>query len=400
MKNWLWIVSPALVPLPWIVLRFTGAELTPLWVALLSGLAIVGAAFLLGWACEVAEMDISRALALSFLALVAILPEYAVDLYFAWRAGTDPSYTPFATANMTGANRLLIGLGWSLLVFINFFKRGKHAIELEESRSLEITFLLLATLYSFIIPLKGTLSLLDTVVLVALFVFYIISASRAKFSEPEIVGPAECLANLVPPVRRTATVAMFLYSAFSILISAEPFAESLIATGRQFGIEEFILVQWLAPLASESPEIIVATLFVLRGNPNSGIGTLVSSKVNQWTLLVGMLPLAYCLAAGRVTSMSLDGRQVEEILLTSAQSAFAIAVLANLRISLLEAAALFLLFITQLFFPDPRVRYFYSAFYLLVTLLILLARKKEQMRHVLHLFSLALKEVRSPAEKA
>jgi len=132
-------------------------------------------------------------------------------------------------------------------------------------------------------------------------------------------------------------------------------------------VEEFLLVQWLAPLASESPEFIVAILFTLRGNPGASMGTLISSKVNQWTLLVGMLPLAYSASAGRIGAMVLDGRQVEEILLTAAQSLFALAILANFTFSILEASLLFILFATQLFFTAPEVRYGYSAAYFFLT---------------------------------
>jgi cation:H+ antiporter len=51
------------------------------------GLAVVGAAFVLSWAAELAALEISAGLAISVLALVAVLPEYAVDFVFAWRGG-------------------------------------------------------------------------------------------------------------------------------------------------------------------------------------------------------------------------------------------------------------------------------------------------------------------------
>ena len=57
--------------------------------ALLFGLAIVGAAFLLSWAAEVAQLDISAGLAIAVLALIAVLPEYAVDFVFAWQGGAS-----------------------------------------------------------------------------------------------------------------------------------------------------------------------------------------------------------------------------------------------------------------------------------------------------------------------
>ena len=43
--------------LPGLGLRFLHPDISPLLVALLSGLAILGASFLLTWACEVAQMD-------------------------------------------------------------------------------------------------------------------------------------------------------------------------------------------------------------------------------------------------------------------------------------------------------------------------------------------------------
>ena len=101
------------------LIAFTGEpELQPVVGALIFGIGIVGAAFLLAWAAEVAELDISQALALAFVAFVAVLPEYAVDIYLAWQAGADPGseYAFYAAANMTGGNRLLVGLGWSVVV--------------------------------------------------------------------------------------------------------------------------------------------------------------------------------------------------------------------------------------------------------------------------------------------
>jgi len=56
----------------------------------LAGLAIMSAAFLLLWACDAAQADISQALALAAVALISVLPEYAVDMYFTWQAGQHP----------------------------------------------------------------------------------------------------------------------------------------------------------------------------------------------------------------------------------------------------------------------------------------------------------------------
>ncbi len=361
------LIAAILLPLQWISIRLFDVHLPPQWEVVGAGLAIFGAAFLLSWAAEVAQVDIPQALALAFLALVAVLPEYAVDIYFAWSAGKDPTYIAYATANMTGANRLLIGVGWASVVVTFWFKTRHRQVVLDRSRYIELLHLVLATAYSLIIPLKGTLSALDSFILVAIFVSYMISASKAQVVEPELDGGVgELLMQLQPNLRRLATIAMFVYAGLGIFLAAEPFAEGLLATGRTFAIEEFLLVQWLAPLASESPEFIVAIVFALRGNPGASMGTLLSSKVNQWTLLIGTLPLAYNLSAGHLGAMHLDARQTEEIFLTAAQSLFAIAVLANLSFSLAEAGLIFVLFATQLFFTDPISRHLYAIGYIVL----------------------------------
>lgn len=377
MTRWLPIVLATLITLPALVLRGGAVHIVPGNEAFLFGVAILGAAFLLTWAAEVAQVDISQGLALAFLALIAVLPEYAVDLYFAWRAPHQPEYTAYATANMTGANRLLIGIAWPLIIVLYRWKSGKRELVLPQSRCVELVFLTIATVYSFVIPLKGTISLLDMVVLVGCFAGYVWRTAQGEVEEPELLGPAQALGELRPAVRRTAVLVLFVFSAIVIFGSAERFAEALIHVGKNAGIDEFLLVQWLAPLASEAPEVVIACILTLRGDAQAGMGAMVSSKVNQWTLLVGTLPLVYSISAGGPHALHLDARQIEEILLTSAQSLFAVAVLANLRLSLLEAAMLFALFTAQLFFPDEHVRYGFSAAYIGLGLLTLVRRSHD-----------------------
>jgi cation:H+ antiporter len=171
-------------------------------------------------------------------------------------------------------------------------------------------------------------------------------------------------------------VVVLVFSAVAIFASAEPFADSLVALGEHLGVSEFLLIQWLAPLASESPEILVAGLLAWHGRANVGMGALISSKVNQWTLLIGTLPIAFALSAGEfhlTSGLPLDGRQREEIFLTAAQSAFAIAVFVNLKMGTREAVALFVLFATQLFITSELVRFYYAAAYTAGCIIILVA---------------------------
>ena len=128
-----------------------------------------------------------------------------------------------------------------------------------------------------------------------------------------------------------------------IIFSTELFAEGLIDTGAQFGIDEFVLIQWLAPLASEAPEMLIAGYFALRGAPGSALIMLVSATVSQWALLLGSLPIAYSLGFGGVAALPLTTgesttlswksqriRQQVELILTMAQTVFAIVLVLRL----------------------------------------------------------------------
>jgi len=353
----------------WIALRWLGmAPHDPPLEAILPGLAIFGAAFMLSWAAELAQLEISQALALAFLALVAVLPEYAVDLYLAWTAAKDPSYTALATANMTGANRILIGFGWPviLLCFWLGSRRREREIRLSSGQHIDLAALLVATIYAFVIPFKRTLSIVDTVFLIGLFAVYVIQSGKAHHVEPELMGPPARIATLPRFWRRAVTIGLFLLPGLAIFIAAEPFAEGLMHSAEHLGVPKFVLIQWLAPLASESPEFVISMLFALRGNAMAGFGTLISSKVNQWTLLIGMLPLAYSVSGGHLQPMMLDDVQAEEIFLTAAQSLLAVVMLTNWSFGLGEAALLFGLFIVQLFIPIPWVRWMFAGLYLVL----------------------------------
>src|SRR5205823_2935649 len=185
-------------------------------------------------------------------------------------------------------------------------------VALDRPHAIEITFLALATLYSLTLPLKETLTIVDSIVLIGIFVMFVFRLWRAPSEEPHLVGPARLIGALPTTQRRVVVGALLAYAAGVIFLCAEPFAESLVHLGERAGISTFLLVQWVAPLASEAPELLVAALFAWRLNTSAGLGTLLSSKVNQWTLLVGSLPIVFALSAGHLSGLPLDALQREE----------------------------------------------------------------------------------------
>jgi cation:H+ antiporter len=350
-------------------------HLQPLVGSLVYGIAIFAGAFILSWAAEAVQIDISESLAVAILALLAVLPEYAVDFVFTWKSAHDPAQAHYAIANMTGANRLLVGLGWPMILFLYILVKKKKAIHLDGNQRVEIFYLAMATLYSFTIPLKGQLNLIDTLILVTLFALYTRRIAQLPTAEPEMVGPVKIVANLPTARRRIVTILLFLFSGTVIFFVAEPFAESLVAAGAHLGINEFLLVQWLAPIASESPEFIVAATWTIRGAAGSALKALISSKVNQWTLLVGTIPLVYAISGGVIKPFVLDDLQQHELILTAAQSLFGVAVLANLKLNRTDGLLLLVLFLSQLIVEQIRLEV--TALYLVLAVVFHILHRKD-----------------------
>lgn len=375
-RQWAFVAIMVMVGLPAIVMRLSGYQPNPEIDALGFGLAILAAAFLLSWAAETAELDIPQGMAIAAIAFIAVLPEYAVDAVLSWRAGADPAEAAkgLAIANMTGGNRLLIGIGWTTVFALFYYRTHLKQLVVDKHRALELTFLFIASVYIGLVGLRHTLTLIDTIVLVSMFFCYLFFTSKIESEDVELVGPAKVMGELTTKRRRALVLALLVYSAAVIFCAAEPFADSLVHTGERLGVSEFLLIQWLAPIASEAPEVLVAGMLAWRGRAAVGMGALISSEVNQMTLLVGTLPLVFALAGGGfhlTGGLPLDDRQREEILLTAAQSAFAVAVFANLKMGTREAVTLFTLFGASLLIPSREARLLYAAAYCVACVVVL-----------------------------
>ncbi|GAA3340689.1 sodium/hydrogen exchanger [Curtobacterium pusillum] len=388
---WGRIAICVVLALPAVVFRLGGFAPNPLVDLLVFGGAVVAASFLLAWAAEAAQKDIAGALAIAILALIAVLPEYAVDLYYAFRSGYDPSYEQFAAANMTGSNRLLLGFGWPLVVVISllvarrFVRAGSmppiatKVLELERSARLDVGFLALLAVVAFLIPLIGSIPMWFGFVLLAAFVWYLWRASKVSDGDDdeELPGMAGNIASMPQRARRWTIAALFVVAAAVILSSAEPFADALVQSGSALGIDSYFLVQWLAPLATEAPEFIVAALFALRGMGGAAIGTLIASKVNQWSLLVGSLPIAHVLGGGTTGGLPLDARQVEEFMLTASQTVLGVAIIIALRFHRWSAIALAALFAVQFFVTDTNGRWVLSIVHLVAAAVVFWVHRKD-----------------------
>jgi cation:H+ antiporter len=301
-------------------------------------------------------------------------------LYYAFTAGHDPSYVQYAAANMTGSNRLLMGLGWPVVVMASLVVAKKttgqrvSALALQPGNRVELGFLLIAGLVAFVIPVTGRIHLALGIGLLMWFGFYLFKLSRGDVEEPDLVGTAAALGELPDRTRRILVISLFVIALAVIVSCAEPFANSLVDAGTELGIDRFLLVQWLAPLASEAPEFVIAIIFAAGGKGTAAIATLISSKVNQWTLLIGSLPIAYLIGGGD-PALVLDSRQVEEMLLTATQTLMGVALVLSLRFHRRAAWTLLALFAVQFPITSTQGRLILASIYALLTLAALLVNR-------------------------
>ena len=328
--------------------------------------AIVLAAMLITWAAEAGQFFISQGLALAVLAWVQTLPEFAVEAVIALAAAKDPAKMHLITANFTGSLRLFVGLGFPMVYFVSMFsqkassKPGSFwAIKLDDEHSVAVLSILPAILYFLVIYFKGTLNILDGIILGAIYFTYLYLLSRMPPHDKEEIEDMGRVPKYVMRLKYPANIAgitsLFLAGAVVIYFAARPFLNSMLAIAVSIGISQFVFVQWVAPFVSEFPEKLSAFYWArsVKKAPMALIN-FVSSSINQWTILAAIIPLIYSFGMGRIAHIVFDDHQKLEILLTIVQSYLAFLFLASMDFKFFEAVGLFILWLIQFLIPGTR----------------------------------------------
>jgi cation:H+ antiporter len=350
-------------------------------VLVVTGAGMAAASLELAWGTESLQFVVSQVLALAVLATLQVLPEYSIDAALAYNGASDPTQLHFATASMTGANRLLLGAGWPVVFFVSYLAsrrenpNARSYLQLEKAQALEVLFLGISTLYSFFIVAKGTLDILDAAVLFLVFASYVYIAARipplGKERIEEMGGVALAIGRMRLSRRYGVILSLVAVGGLVTILGAQPFVGALIEIGGTLGVSQYLLIQWLAPFLTEFPETVTVLYWAAKSNRGSlAMGNLISSKLNQWTLLVGTIPIVYNVALARFQSIVLTQLQASELFLTASQSIYGFVCLLDLQLSSREALSLIALFLLQFFIPPLRLEV--SAAYLLLAALELL----------------------------
>ena len=353
------------------------AAKTKAWGALYTFPAIILSALMISWAAEAAQFFISQGLALAILAWLQTLPEFMVEATIAWNRNVH-----LMTANITGSLRLLVGLGWPLVFFTTaaFRKAGSleerfAPIDFKDHHSIEIVAMIVPTLYFLLIYGKANLSLWDALVLILMYLAYLFLLRKTPCEDTECADDLPAIPRRIvrmrPRWRNASIIALFVFGGALLLYTIEPFLESMMGLAVITGISDFTFVQWCAPFLTEFPEKLSAFKWArtVRG-ASMAMMNLISSVINQWTMLAAMLPIVYSVSLGHPALIPFDGHQRTEILLTIMQSGLAFLCLSRMRITVLGASSIFVLWLTQFIFPNTRE--FLTFVYALLSVLILI----------------------------
>jgi cation:H+ antiporter len=146
-----------------------------------------------------------------------------------------------------------------------------------------------------------------------------------------------------------------LYAASVILLTAVPFGNAVLGAGALVGISPFLLLQWIVPVATEAPELVVAYVLLTHGRGGQSAAVLLAGAVSQYTLAIGTLPIAYLAGAG-VGPLPLASRERIELFVAVAVALYAVAALMSLRLSRGDAAIMLVLFSLQFVLPAVLTR--------------------------------------------
>jgi cation:H+ antiporter len=360
--------------LPGVLARIGGVHLPPVLAMLAYASAVTAAAFMLAAAAEVAEIDVPAGIAVAGVAFVAVLPEYVIEIYFAYSGHVE-----YVAASLTGSTRLLLSfaVGMPAVASLVLAARGRpplETVQLSPRRRVDLAVIAAASLYAPVIVIRGHIAWPDSLVLLGLYALYLRRTGTGSPEPPHLIGVAARLGALPTRERRRWVAGLMLYAAGAVLVTAEPFANATLLTGQTVGVSPYMLVQWLVPLATEMPELIIALVLILHGRAGQAVAVLLSSAVSQWTLALGSLPLAYLAGAGQ-GPLPLLGREQVELLLTSGQGLLAVAVLVTLRQQTGDAVLMLALFVVQAAIPSVAIRAALTVGYLVLAVDIAASRR-------------------------
>jgi cation:H+ antiporter len=327
-----------------------------LWLA-----ELTGASFFLSYGAEhLSKKYGAKFVGRTLLSVATTLPEIAIVIY----AAADGLYGTAIGAGL-GSNLLMMTLGLSLMILIATTRLSKAPLKGVDVTTFKLDkiFLLATAVISAVLFIDGY-NFIDGFIFAGMFGAYLVMAllemkaeSKSKKKEVEVgdhhkvVKVNGGLEGRGPSREMTKAMLAFAAGTAGIFFGASPFIESLQGFSLEVGVSVIILAVIISPIAGEMPEKISMMLLARKGAAGASIAVanVLGSKILNNTLLLAVAVFGAMYHGGFNVTIPLNPILEYQIILVTAVTIGALAMMFKKEIGLKVGIILAVLYIISLF---------------------------------------------------
>lgn len=210
---------------------------------------------------------------LTIVALGTSAPEAAVSITAALQGSAD-----ITIGNIIGSNILnvLVILGLSAVII--------PVAVAKSTVKIETPFLIGVTVVLLLLGLDGTISLVDGLILIALFVVYLLYLLRMAKNNPEETEETK-------PLKLWQAILATLVGLVLIILGSDFTVDAASEIARMLGLSERFIGLTIVALGTSLPELFTSVTAARKGNADIAIGNIVGSNVFNILFVVGLSSL-------------------------------------------------------------------------------------------------------------
>lgn len=210
---------------------------------------------------------------LTIVAMGTSAPEAAVSITAALQGSAD-----ITIGNILGSNILnvLIILGLSAVIV--------PIVIAKSTIKIETPFLIGVTVVLLLLGLDGTISLVDGLILIALFIMYLLYLLRMAKNNPEEIEETK-------PLKLWQAIAATIIGLVLIVLGSDFSVDAATEIARMLGLSERFIGLTIVALGTSLPELFTSVTAARKGNADIAIGNIVGSNVFNILFVVGLSSL-------------------------------------------------------------------------------------------------------------
>lgn len=210
---------------------------------------------------------------LTIVAMGTSAPEAAVSITAALQGSAD-----ITIGNIVGSNILNVLIILGLSAVIVPIAVAKSTVKIETPFLVGISVVLL------LLGLDGTISLVDGLILIALFIVYLLYLLRMAKNNPEEQEETK-------PLKLWQAIAATIVGLVLIVLGSDFSVNAASEIARMLGLSERFIGLTIVALGTSLPELFTSVTAARKGNADIAIGNIVGSNVFNILFVVGLSSL-------------------------------------------------------------------------------------------------------------